>query len=244
MILVRHKAASSDARHRPYGQLRPLLLTIGLTVACVPAHAQVAAAVNAADTAAAQQQKAPNLVPNFQMVSNGIWRGAVPSQEAMSALAGDGVKTIIDLRMNCAGVAKESDEAKQLGLNYYHFALGFNKPEQRKIQDILAIMTNPVNQPVFIHCRQGADRTGMLVGMYRRVWLGWSFERTWTEMRQHHFKPFLFGMKREVRNVTASTIAHQPTAAPPTVTSTTTQPSSVKADATGKALIVSNPVGI
>jgi len=243
MILVRHNTASSDARHRPCGQLRALLLTAGLAISCVPAHAEVAAAVNAADTAAAEQQKAPNLVPNFQMVSTGIWRGAVPSQEAMSALAGDGVKTIIDLRMNCAGVTKESAEAKQLGLRYYHFALGFNKPEQSKIQDILAIMTNPVNQPVFIHCRQGADRTGMLVGMYRRVWLGWSFEKTWTEMRQHHFKPFLFGMKREVRIVTASRIVHQPTGAPPTVTSTAVQQSS-RADATGKDLLVSNPVGI
>ena len=144
--------------------------------------------------------QAPDMVPNFQRVSSGIWRGSAPSHAALNALAHDGVKTIVDLRMDGTGVDNEMTTAHKLGINYYHYSLGFKKPSADKVHDILAVMTDPVNQPVFIHCRQGADRTGMLCGIYRRVWEGWSFKRTYQEMRQHHFKPFLLTMRRQVKN--------------------------------------------
>lgn len=144
-------------------------------------------------------ETAPHLVPNFDKVAEGIWRGAAPSDEALEALAVDGVKTIVDLRMDGSGVEKEEIKAKELGIRYYHFPLGFSKPANEKLKTILSIMTNPTNQPVFIHCRQGADRTGMLVGLYRRIWSGWSFRQTWREMREHHFKPFLTAMKKQVK---------------------------------------------
>ncbi|HEY9717377.1 MAG TPA: tyrosine-protein phosphatase [Trichormus sp.] len=143
---------------------------------------------------------APNVVPNFQKVSTGIWRGSAPNDAALSRLAKDGVKTIVDLRMDGPGVDSEKTAAQKLGINYYHFALGFNKPDADKIHDIMAVMTDPVNQPVFIHCRQGADRTGMLCGIYRHVWEGWSLARTYHEMREHHFKPFLRTMRRQVED--------------------------------------------
>lgn len=145
-------------------------------------------------------ERAPDMVPNFQRVCSGIWRGSAPSHAALNALAHDGVKTIVDLRMDGTGVDNEKTTAHKLGINYYHYSLGFKKPSADKVHDILAVMTDPVNQPVFIHCRQGADRTGMLCGIYRRVWEGWSFKRTYQEMRQHHFKPFLLTMRRQVKN--------------------------------------------
>jgi tyrosine-protein phosphatase SIW14 len=158
---------------------------------------------------------APNLVPNFEKVSDGIWRGSAPSSRALDALKHDGVKTIVDLRMDGQGVDQESQHAKELGVNYYHFALGFNKPEDEKLSEILAVMTNPVNQPVFVHCRQGADRTGMLVALYRRRWQGWTFEQAYVEMRRHHFKPFLFSFKHEVANATAQQLVALPQSATP-----------------------------
>lgn len=145
---------------------------------------------------------APNLVPNFEKVDGGIWRGSAPTSEALDALKHDGVKTIVDLRMNGDGVDQESEHAKALGVKYYHFALGFTKPEEKELSDILAVMTDPVNQPVYVHCRQGADRTGMLVGLYRRKWQGWTFKQAYVEMRRHHFKPFLYNFKHEVEHAT------------------------------------------
>ncbi|HEY9773185.1 MAG TPA: hypothetical protein V6C81_05190 [Planktothrix sp.] len=149
--------------------------------------------------------EAPNLVPNFEKVDGGIWRGSAPTTAALDALKHDGVKTIVDLRLDGDGVAQESARAKALGVKYYHFALGFNKPQEKELSDILAVMTDPINQPVFVHCRQGADRTGMLVGLYRRKWQGWTFKQAYVEMRQHHFKPFLWHFKQEVERATPTT---------------------------------------
>lgn len=143
-------------------------------------QAEDSAPADSSQSAPTSVSAAPKMVPNFQKVSEGIWRGAAPSQLAIQALARDGVKTIVDLRMDGSGVEKESDQVKHLGLHYYHFPLGFSKPDTEKLRKILGIMTDPVNQPVFIHCRQGADRTGMLVGLYRRFWQDWSFNKTWS----------------------------------------------------------------
>ena len=189
-----------EVRTRAAALLISTALAAGL---CGPAQQAVAdglPATGASLLPIAGSSHAPDVVPNFQKLCTGLWRGAAPSDEALSTLAQDGVKTIVDLRMDGAGVDKESSTAHKLGINYYHFALGFNKPEAQKVQDILAIMTDPVNQPVFVHCRQGADRTGMLCGIYRRVWQGWTFERTYEEMRQHHFKPFLVTMRQQVQH--------------------------------------------
>ncbi|MGH2508770.1 MAG: fused DSP-PTPase phosphatase/NAD kinase-like protein [Ktedonobacteraceae bacterium] len=190
---------------------------------------------------------APKMVPNFQQVSTGIWRGSAPSHAALDALAQDGVRTIVDLRMDGSGVDNEQIAAHNLGINYYHFALGFKAPESDKIRDILAVMTDPANQPVFIHCRQGADRTGMLCGIYRRVWEGWSFERTYHEMREHHFKPFLLTMSKLVRNanldrsIAVIQAKHPALIAAVSPAPTAAKPASTSADQTTQKQQISGP---
>lgn len=139
-------------------------------------------------------------VKNFDKVSDGIWRGAAPSQDAMESLAKKGVKTIIDLRMNGSASEKEKLTARKLGLRYVHVPLGYMKPSLERLRSIMRVAVNPLNQPVFIHCRQGADRTGTLCALYRRVFQGWTFDKAYDEMLSHHFKPFLLTLKNTVRD--------------------------------------------
>jgi len=134
-------------------------------------------------------------VGNFQVVSNGLWRGALPSHKAIAQLAKSGVKTIVDLRYTSGSQQKEAEVAKQYGVNYVNIPLGFEHPSLGAVAKFLAIVSKPANQPVFVHCRQGADRTGTLVGVFRILHDHWSFKEAYQEMRTHHFKPFLAGMK-------------------------------------------------
>jgi len=46
---------------------------------------------------------------------------------------------------------------------------------------ITLIRTNP-GEKIFVHCRVGDDRTGMMVASYRMVEEGWSAERAEKEM--------------------------------------------------------------
>src|SRR4030095_12028153 len=137
------------------------------------------------------------LVQNYQQVTAGLCRGAMPSPAAINVLAKEGVKTIIDLRKHDAiGIKAEGDYARSLGLNYFHIPMGHCAPKSKDVIAFLDIVLNPKFQPVFVHCRQGADRTGTLVAIYRILLQDWSFGDAYREMREHRFKPWLLGMRR------------------------------------------------
>ena len=137
-------------------------------------------------------------IDNFDLVSDKLWRGAAPGKKGMQLLAKSGVKTVLDLRMPGLGPMLEENQARDLGINYVHMPLTFNKPSMDKVAQFINIVESPLNQPVFIHCRQGADRTGTLVGIMRLTKDNWSFDKTYAEMRQHHFKPWFQNLKAMV----------------------------------------------
>jgi len=136
-------------------------------------------------------------VHNYQQVTAGLCRGALPSRAGIDVLAKEGVKTIIDLRKHdTIGIKSEGDYARSLGLNYFHIPMGHCAPKSADVIAFLDIVLNPKFQPVFVHCRQGADRTGTLVAIYRMLLQDWSLGDAYREMREHKFKPWLLGMRR------------------------------------------------
>lgn len=148
-----------------------------------------------------------NEIDNFGRIAPGITRGAQPSDKALAMMAKDGVKTIIDLRMNGSGTENEEATTNRLGMKYVHIPMTLFTPNTQQVAQFLSIVNSPANLPAFVHCRQGADRTGTLVAIYRRKVQGWDFDKTYTEMREHHFKPFLLGMKDLVKNCPNQTFA-------------------------------------
>ncbi len=138
-------------------------------------------------------------IPNFGKVADGIWRGAAPSASGLKELAADGVRTVVDLRLGSADPKREEILAEHLGIKYIHLPMGYCEPSRSKIKAFLKIVSNPLYQPVYIHCREGADRTGTLVGIYRILVQGWPFQKAYREMRSHHFKPWLLPLKKTVK---------------------------------------------
>lgn len=138
-------------------------------------------------------------IANFEHVSPDLWRGAAPSPKALEHLADIGLKTVIDLRLSGSGVTKESAQARRLGLAYHHIPLGYRRPTESEVSKFLSIVNDPANQPVYVHCRYGADRTGTMIGIFRAVNQGWDFESAYAEMRLHHFKPWFGSMRRLVQ---------------------------------------------
>lgn len=150
-------------------------------------------------------------VSNFECVSKNLYRGAQPSHKALEQLAKGGVRTIIDLRQEGSSSDKESEYAQQLGMNYVHIPLGLKHAPSDKIAQAVSAVINPINQPVYVHCRQGADRTGTVCAVYRRLVHGWTYEKAYGEMRKHHFKPFLVGMKKIVKECDSKEFSNQMT---------------------------------
>ena len=57
-------------------------------------------------------------------------------------------------------------------------------PEDENVVKFLQVLRDPKNRPVFVHCQHGADRTGLMVAIYRIAVQGWSRQDAIQEMTQ------------------------------------------------------------
>lgn len=117
-------------------------------------------------------------LPNLFRVDEGLLRGAQPERDGYEALRSLGVRTVVNLRPG-RSEAQECDEA---GLGYEEVPMRAWRVRDEDVIRFLRLATDPERQPVFVHCRRGADRAGVLVGAYRIVVQGWTREEAIREM--------------------------------------------------------------
>jgi protein tyrosine/serine phosphatase len=122
----------------------------------------------------AQEFRYPEL-PNFHQVNPQLYRGAQPKTGGLEKLKALGIKTIVNLRRPGEQTQDEGASARALGLSYYNVPLPeFSKPSDQQVQQVLDLINANENQPVFVHCRHGEDRTGTIIACYRIAHDGWS----------------------------------------------------------------------
>lgn len=141
----------------------------------------------------------PKALPNFHEVVEGqIYRGGAPTYWGMKKLQSLGIKTIIDLRIEKKH-REEKKKAEELGFTWVHLPMGSEAPTVKQVETFLEILAKAEDEPVYVHCQHGADRTGAMIGIYRMRVQGWDFDKTWKEMRKYGFKPHLTELKDAVR---------------------------------------------
>ncbi|MBX9667161.1 MAG: dual specificity protein phosphatase family protein [Candidatus Obscuribacterales bacterium] len=132
----------------------------------------------------------PNDLPNLHSVAGGLLRGGQPTARGLTLLKQAGVRTIINLRTEDIPVNNERMLAKQIGLNFIHLPMYiFEKPNRRLFLSFLREVGTAANQPVYVHCQYGRDRTGTVVGAYRIAVDGWTFDKAFEEMMARGFRP-------------------------------------------------------
>lgn len=143
-------------------------------------------------------------VPNFHRVSDRLYRGAQPDAAGIQALAGLGVKTIINLRMADDVSPQEESAARAHGVGYLPVPLhGWRSPTDAEIAQVLSLIeTSP--PPVFVHCRRGADRTGTIIACYRIQHDGWTADAARQEAEQHGMAWAQFAMKKFIADFGAA----------------------------------------
>jgi protein tyrosine/serine phosphatase len=115
-----------------------------------------------------------------------------------------GIRTIIDLRGFSAPEKLEKKTAESMGFKWVNLPMGSAAPTSRQVSTFLAVLAKAPDEPVFVHCQYGADRTGCMIGIYRVQIEGWSFAKAWAEMRAYGFKPWLSELKKAVKSRASS----------------------------------------
>ncbi len=148
---------------------------------------------------AASIQEIKKVVPNFGVVSEVLLRGGQPREGGLETLQKAGVKTIVCLRDGADDIANEGKLAEKLGLKFVSLPMSVLKTAQKgQVQKFLSVVKDPASQPVFVHCRQGQDRCGTMVAMYRISEQSWTFQKAYDEMISYGFHPFFVGLSSSV----------------------------------------------
>ena len=116
-------------------------------------------------------------LPNLHQVSATIYRSAQPEAGAHEALAELGVRSVISLRFG-------PDRAELLpDVRRIHAPIESWDVDHEEVMLALKELIDPANQPVLLHCRHGADRTGTVIAAYRMVVENWTADAAIEEMR-------------------------------------------------------------
>ncbi|HEX8140557.1 MAG TPA: tyrosine-protein phosphatase [Pyrinomonadaceae bacterium] len=152
-------------------------------------------------------------LPNFHQVNQGLYRGAQPRPEGIQRLVALGIKTVLNLRAADERSRAEEREARALGLRYFNIPMeGLDRPRDEQVERALALINDAANQPVFVHCKRGADRTGTVIAVYRITHDGWSGAEALREAKRYGLSWVEFGMKDYIKDYGRDHGAQKPSA--------------------------------
>jgi protein tyrosine phosphatase (PTP) superfamily phosphohydrolase (DUF442 family) len=129
-------------------------------------------------------------VPNFGEVTPNLYRGGLLSSTGLKALKRLGVNVVVDTH---ADDKAEKEEVENLGMKYVAIPWHCPFPHDEVFAKFLTVVHENKSKKIFVHCRLGDDRTGMMVAAYRIAEEGWTADEAMNEMRSfgftraHHF---------------------------------------------------------
>ncbi len=125
-------------------------------------------------------------IDNFGQVDDHYYRGGQPKNQDFADLAAAGVKTVINLIDGTDANEKAMVEAS--GMRYVAIPMTTHVvPTPAQLAEFLKDVTDPSNQPVFVHCIGGRHRTGVMTAVYRMAVKGWDSTRAFAEMKDYKF---------------------------------------------------------
>jgi len=131
------------------------------------------------------QKRRINGISNFGEVTPRLFRGAQPNKRGYEALAKMGVDIVVDTRGN--RTKSEGKEVRRHGMQYVAIPWHCPFPKDETFARFLRLMRDNPNKKVFVHCRLGDDRTGMMIAAYRMAAEGWTADEAMVEMREFGF---------------------------------------------------------
>ncbi len=130
---------------------------------------------------------------NLAVVEDGVLyrSGQLPLAHLQKVVYSHGIRTIVSLRDNDKPTDQDEEAwARAKGLKFVRLPYlvwwpeGDGKiPAEKNVKAFRAIMDDPANYPVLVHCFAGIHRTGTMCAIYRMDFQGWTNEQAMNEMR-------------------------------------------------------------
>jgi tyrosine-protein phosphatase SIW14 len=130
-------------------------------------------------------------ISNFGEVTPMLYRGGQPNYKGFRALAKSGVQIVVDTRGN--RTRSEGKRVRMLGMRYVAIPWHCPFPNDEVFARFLKLIRENRGKKIFVHCRLGDDRTGMMIAAYRMADEGWTADEAMREMQKfgfseaHHF---------------------------------------------------------
>jgi tyrosine-protein phosphatase SIW14 len=124
-------------------------------------------------------------VSNFGEVTPTLFRGAQPNRQGFEALAKHGIDIVVDTRGNRGN--SEGKEVRRLGMRYVAIPWHCPFPRDEAFARFLKLLRENPAKKIFVHCRLGDDRTGMMIAAYRMAAEGWTADEAMHEMQAFGF---------------------------------------------------------
>ena len=119
-------------------------------------------------------------VPNLHRITPLLYRSEQPSALGMRNLEKLGVRTVINLR----AFNSDEDEVRGTSLRTERLKILTWRVDDAHVVEVMRILRQTENGPFLIHCKHGADRTGLMSAMYRMLEQDWSAEDALQELTE------------------------------------------------------------
>jgi len=139
-------------------------------------------------------------IRNFGKVNARLYRGAQPSPAGYPALKAIGVDTVVRLSLADDGGVDEEKDVTAAGLRYVSIPMTTARaPTDDQARRFLTLVRDNPASVIFVHCKWGADRTGVVVALSRITFDHWPVEKAIDEMYAFHYhEMFLPHLQRYV----------------------------------------------
>jgi protein tyrosine/serine phosphatase len=124
-------------------------------------------------------------VSNFGEVTPKLYRGGQPKGTGYEHLKKMGVDIVVDLRLS--GKETEKRNVTKAGMRFVAISWHCYFPKDRVFAEFLKLLQENPDKKVFVHCRYGDDRTGMMIAAYRMAVQGWTPDEARREMQKFGF---------------------------------------------------------
>ena len=119
-------------------------------------------------------------VSNLHQVTPALYRSARLDSADVAQLQALGVKTVISLR----SFHSDTDLLKDSGIRTVRIPINtWAIRDRHVIEAMRSIRAAEQQGPVLLHCLHGADRTGMMIAMYRMLYQGWPRDKAVDELK-------------------------------------------------------------